>query len=253
MSKPNNQLTKTCISCKLQKPLSAFLEMAGQLGARYGNVCASCRKTHAEKKTQKKDDETTTSTSGKKVDSKAKAHGDITKKENKMRLDRTYHEDREKLGEKQIEKVLKTEQIEKAEKKHRFETRSSLWGNKKDVAARPVETREAAQARIATEYGIQQTQTIETVQKQEQSAKEQQKLDSIDISLGSSQTGEQKYKTAEFFKNVRALFGINSSLIDRAEKVATQNAKRQQEARRGNEPAAEPDKPSENIRNKWKP
>jgi hypothetical protein len=38
-----NQLSKTCINCGLQKPLTAYLQIAGAEGSTYGNICSTCR------------------------------------------------------------------------------------------------------------------------------------------------------------------------------------------------------------------
>ena len=45
-----NSPTKTCSSCGLKKPLSAFIQVSGPQGRHYGNICATCRSKDAKDK-----------------------------------------------------------------------------------------------------------------------------------------------------------------------------------------------------------
>jgi hypothetical protein len=116
----NTSLTKTCSSCGLEKPLSAFLQIAGPEGTMYGNLCASCRSGKLDKpKPAKEPDETTTSATGLKIDSKVKAKSEKDKA--------LFHKEREEKELKEQEKkkeenLVKTEKVEHklhSERKHR--------------------------------------------------------------------------------------------------------------------------------------
>lgn len=123
MNKPTQpNLTKTCVNCGQQKPLTAFLEMSGTQGTAYGNVCSSCRKTALEAMERRKKTEaegSTTSETGHKIDSKTKIHDAIDKREKSQQVEEEYHKERD-LEEKVIDTVIEKKQIaEQKEKKHR--------------------------------------------------------------------------------------------------------------------------------------
>ena len=133
MSKPNLSLTKTCSSCGQQKPLSAFLQLAGAKGSMYGNICASCRKTVATQG-HKETDEGTTRKADHRIGSEEKVHGDIKKKLDYQRVDELYREDRKVDAQKQSNQNKKVETTAKAERSYR----ESLWGkNNANTQAKP--------------------------------------------------------------------------------------------------------------------
>jgi len=143
MGKSNISLTKTCNSCGQQKPLSAFLELSGPQGTTYGNICASCRKANIENISQPKEPEDSTrSTTGIKIDAKAKVQGEKDKRELRKQIEEQYHDEREKLDEKQFLKEQKIQHVTQDEKKHRkefLEKRSFLDSTKKsDTNANPI-------------------------------------------------------------------------------------------------------------------
>ncbi|MBX3709865.1 MAG: hypothetical protein KIT56_04715 [Gammaproteobacteria bacterium] len=135
MASPNKSLTKTCNSCGLQKPMSAFLQFTGSQGATYGNICAACRKSNNETlDSPKEPEESTTSTTGVKIDAKTKVKGEIDKREYQKQIEEQYFEDREKQDEKLIKAIQKTQHLAKDEEKHRknfLEKHSFLDNSKK--------------------------------------------------------------------------------------------------------------------------
>lgn len=139
MNKPNVSLTKTCASCGVQKPLSAFLQIAGMQGSTYGNICSSCRKAHLEKPVPKEPEDSTTSRTGAKIDAKAKVQAEIDKREARKELEETYIEEREKKDEKQIHHIQKVDTLIKDEKKRResFLDRRSFLDKSKTNKATP--------------------------------------------------------------------------------------------------------------------
>lgn len=152
MNQPHPTLTKVCASCGLQKPLSAFLELSGTEGhIIYGNVCSSCRKTDKELKKE----ESTTSTSGVKIDSKVKTHIDIGKKQQQQNISEQYEEQRDKLEEKQVDHSARAEKVATGEKEHRkryLEKSSFLDQTSKKTQENPVpltpEERDAFERKI---------------------------------------------------------------------------------------------------------
>src|SRR5260221_9265818 len=102
MNKSNVSLTKTCSSCGLQKPLSAFLQLSSQSSATYGNICSACRKTNAENVATPKEaeEESTTSKTGLKIDAKTKVKSELDKLEFIKQVEENYHEERDKNTEK---------------------------------------------------------------------------------------------------------------------------------------------------------
>lgn len=112
MGSSHLSFTKICKSCGQQKPLSAFQQLTEGLRTTYGNVCASCRKIN-------KEQENTTSTTGKKIDAKAKVQGEADKRELRKQVDEDYFKERDKKGERLIKRTEKTVSTEHAEKKIR--------------------------------------------------------------------------------------------------------------------------------------
>lgn len=97
-NRENTSPMKTCTNCGQQKPISAFLEMGGEQGTSYGNICSTCRKTTLDelqrrKKTDAEGSSTTTDV-GHKIDTEAKIQGEIDKRELVQRIDDEYHAER---------------------------------------------------------------------------------------------------------------------------------------------------------------
>jgi len=110
--------TKTCSSCGLQKPLSAFLELSGDNAGSYGNICGSCRKAHQNKEIIEEGD-STKSDSGHKIDGKTKIVIDIDAKEKHHRAEEEYHEERDENEIIDTEILDKRDNKAKDERKHR--------------------------------------------------------------------------------------------------------------------------------------
>lgn len=118
MNKSKPAVTKTCAVCHLQKPLSAFLIIAGaQL---YGNICASCRsETHAHPPRDKETEESSRSDSGKKIDTKTKVVSEKDKREQRKELEEEYYDEREESEKRALEKTEKKTQQADLQTKHR--------------------------------------------------------------------------------------------------------------------------------------
>lgn len=181
MTGSDSLLTKTCSQCGLQKPLSAFLQLAGPEGATYGNLCASCRKAGVDEGLPHQDhEETTSSSSGFKIDSKSKIAEDIGKQEGLKQTEETYYQEREKNEEKSKSIFTQKEEIKKQEKKQRekyLKSRSFL-----SVSQRPKDQR--AIDKLAQERAAQQNSQLEHTQKQQLAIQEEQKQNEFDLRTG---------------------------------------------------------------------
>ena len=130
MDKPITPLTKTCSICGQQKPMAAFLQLAGAQGTTYGNICSTCRQAGLDKKVEPKEaDERTRSTTGKTIDNKAKVQVETDIKQLRKETEEQYFEELDEEIEQQSETTEKKQNVAKAEKSHRenyIEKRSFL-------------------------------------------------------------------------------------------------------------------------------
>ncbi len=120
MENLTSQLTRTCIACGIEKPLSAFLQLDKQ-GTSYGKVCAKCR---SQGKTGKPvpataDEERSTAPSGIGIRGKEKIYVD-TKREQKIHsLKELYKKETIKKQDTLDDKTKRALFKEGSEKKHR--------------------------------------------------------------------------------------------------------------------------------------
>jgi hypothetical protein len=119
-----NQLSKVCINCSLQKPLTAYLQITGPQGSTYGNICSTCRGSGLGKKVTipvHEDTGSSSSSTGLKIDAKAKLQADLEKKEALEKRKEAEKKEREELDKKnEAQENRKTAKKEK-EEKHRQE------------------------------------------------------------------------------------------------------------------------------------
>src|ERR1700722_17983588 len=94
----DNQLSKTCVSCGLQKPLTAFLQISGPEGSSYGNVCSTCRGSGLGRKIviPAVEEEHSTSSTGLKIDAKAKQQIEREKKRKSEEKNVLEHKEEQK-------------------------------------------------------------------------------------------------------------------------------------------------------------
>jgi len=246
MNKP--VLTKTCNTCGLQKPLSAFLQL-GEHGARaiYGNMCSSCRKTAMEKSKQHlpKDGEGgTTSTSGHRVDAKAKVQGDINKKEARDQIKELYRKEEEKDEKIESELSLTVEKIKEHDKQKlsKLEKSSFLTAPRK-----PFEAKQRA------EKTTQQSQQIEQSAQKEESAKQERQQKGLDFTspFEGTRVGQEKFKSAEF-RRFATLLGTGTAIGRTMGTSAAKSAKSGPDKTDKNAPASE-EPLIDYIKETWKP
>lgn len=128
-------LLKICSICGQQKPLSAFLQLAGTRGGSYGNVCATCRSAGLDKPIAKEVEDHSQTTSGLEIDAKTvlQRKKDLQIEHNE--IEENYHEERDLKEEKQSRLIEQTLIRSKAEEKGRDRIKKSFLDEKK--AAKP--------------------------------------------------------------------------------------------------------------------
>ncbi len=124
------QATRTCSICGQKKPLVAFLELAGDKGHTYGDICATCRGTgHGRKKSVEEGADQSGGTTRLQIDSKTKVQLEHDKKEQAKEHDKQDYLEKTKKESAEAEKSSHSEQREEAEKKYREEyLESRKWG-----------------------------------------------------------------------------------------------------------------------------
>lgn len=180
----NDQTTRTCTACGYKKPLVAFLEIAGEHGHSYGNVCANCRGVDAhQKETGTADNAGSTTRS--QLDHKAR------KQTEQERIDNFKHqtdlEAQEKARKENLasEKDHKTEEHEKIDKKHREEyltTQQEKTSTHKQKASL-FENQKLMQAFSQEKTVTEKTQTQQAMQETEISNELETKKTAADVSL----------------------------------------------------------------------
>lgn len=119
MNNPTPSITKTCSSCGLSKPLSAFLQVSGPEGSTYTNICSTCRKTQADAPTTTEKDDSTTSDTSHTIDSKSKVKADTDKRDLNKQIEENYFDEREQDELIQAKSIEKKGFQVKNEKEHR--------------------------------------------------------------------------------------------------------------------------------------
>lgn len=198
MNKTNSTLTKTCSSCGIQKPLSAFLQLSDKDSGTYGAVCSSCRQANRDKATTVIDVEdgtrtTTTAT----IDTKSKVQAELDQKQQRQQTEEDYHADRDKDELIETDRTKKIDTSSKDQRKHReglLGRRSFLSAENKTAASKsPIER--------AAQTAAQEAHNVDQVSKQETSTKEDLKEKDIDLSAPVEDTRfgkKEKHKGTSF-------------------------------------------------------
>jgi hypothetical protein len=189
------RITKTCINCGLQKPITAFLQITGAEGTSYGSICSTCRGSGMGKVVviTTPDEESGSSTGmGNRIDAKAKAHIDATNKNEEEKQKVSDKEEREKLEDGVDEHLERKEMKHAAERRHREEF---LETKKQDSFLNFQPKNPAAITEVKKAAQVKQIQ-IETVNKEE-SQKKDIHFDNIDLELA---IPGEKLKSATFLQ-----------------------------------------------------
>lgn len=211
----NKILNRTCLACKLEKPLNAFLQLSGTQGTTYGSICSTCRSETARKKAlapkEPEQDESDSGGSGLKINGKAKVRQETDQKIQRKKIKDSSHI-ADKAQEKLIlDKAERKEIREKAEKDHR----TDYIDAKKKQEKRAIGHGITAGKNIFTEHH----EAIEA-QSKETAEQHESRLNKIDTlhEFRDSQFGEIKFHSeifrafrnrSEIFQSVKSRLGFN--------------------------------------------
>ncbi|MHB1948656.1 MAG: hypothetical protein ACYCQI_11155 [Gammaproteobacteria bacterium] len=218
------QLARTCLACGTEKPLAAFLQISGSQGTVYGNICSSCRSAGAKSKTStpQVDDERGGTSSGLKIDNKAKLQKDIDqqlliKKHKELDL-----EEDQKLDQAELDAEERKEKKAKAEKDHRkgyIENKQAPgflgYQPKQQTPNHQIATQKAAQEKS---FIAQHEQIIEK-QKLESALDQEFKQTTTDFSSGVSidpALAGLRFQIGDSFLRLKTLLG-KSAFLGRVE------------------------------------
>lgn len=114
-----NQLTRVCAACGIEKPLSAFLQISGKQGNTYGNICATCRRQGKTAPGTQEDDAGGGRSVGHRIGTKEKVYAETETKRQIKDLKELYRQEINKKEERLDKKTKETDTIEQERKDHR--------------------------------------------------------------------------------------------------------------------------------------
>jgi hypothetical protein len=115
-----NQLTRICAACGIQKPLSAFLQLSGKASNSYGNICATCRSQGKTAPDSTDDTGSTGRTVEHRIGTKEKVFAETENKKQIKDLKEFYRQEVNKKEELLDKKTKQTDIIEQERKDHRI-------------------------------------------------------------------------------------------------------------------------------------
>ena len=252
-------LNRTCLSCGLEKPLAAFLQISGTQGTVYGNICSTCRSTGAKSKTivpkTDIDDEEGSESSGYRIDNKMKVQEEIERK----RLDKKTKEldqlERRALEDSLNKKTDRKDAKEKGEKEHRkdIDTKKQKGFLSTQTGTKPNNQSAIDRATHQERGFIQSHQEIIENQNQESAIKEEIRNTTIDLSqeFRDPQFGESGLRfQSEIFRAFRARLGPGANINA---KIRDMFIKKENKAGDSNEPIKEKDPLNEYADKNWNP
>ena len=239
-----NQLSKICFNCGLQKQLSAFLQISGPEGSSYGNICSTCRGSGLGKEIvipEKENEERHSSSStGLKIDAKTKVHLDIENKQRVQSQKETEIKETKKRESTKDELLERKEKKDEAELKHReayIEPKkkdSFLNYQSKKPAQKPItapEKEAVIKKAVMDQHGILQTLHKEELAKHEEKVKG---TDLVNIDVDLSQPLE-KMRSAEFNKAAKAQAWLRTGVSHGASQFLAKNPAAQKSAEMSNQ------------------
>lgn len=205
-----HKLTRTCASCGIDKPLSAFLEISSSHGSRYGQICATCRaagKGVPHHKTS--DDETVTVPSGARLGSKERVFIEKEQKRQVKDLKDLFKKEAQKKEAFSEKKIEETEIKEKERKEHKIYSEGKKQGflSTKTPASAQTEVKRAATART-----IEQHERVLETKRQEDVIRQEFLINSIDLTSPIVDTTMTKYQT-DAFKQFAAWLGSDAPIV----------------------------------------
>lgn len=201
----NIPLTRTCSSCGIKKPLSAFLQISGTKGTTYGSICSSCRGAEAAKKNIVKEDEHGSIASGVTIGTKERVQVELKQKQQQQDLKHAEKEEQKKELELTEKKLERSELTEKTEKDRR---ESYLKAKQKQsfLAHFPTDNKQPVKKfdqKIFAEHSLfeGQQRVLET-EKKEKSLQEEIRATTVDLTAPfiAPHSAQQKYGPGTIFQ-----------------------------------------------------
>ncbi len=177
-------LTRICVACGIEKPLSAFLQITGSQGTTYGIICSTCRSAGIKGKAPAPthEDERSSTSSGMRIGAKERLEIDQQKKRDRQESQSREEQEakkREKTKEDKFERIVETEKAEKTHRETFIEEKKkqaflnyqskkplsgqSIIGQKKDERASAQEEKHRSVEASRKEEAIQHEQKITTL------------------------------------------------------------------------------------------
>lgn len=180
MNKPN--LTRICLSCNVEKPLSAFLQIAGASGTHYGNICAQCRGASSTSKIIFTTDEKQGGGTGARIGAKQKIQMDLTKKA----ILETQKETEIKEDKNKQEQFIKETETKSTRKENEKKHHQSFLDTKKQTHSQNVDKK--ASEKTALKSRIEEAQSAEKAEHQatfnkQEGAQQEIRMTTTDLSV----------------------------------------------------------------------
>lgn len=220
MNKPT-LLSKKCVSCGIERPLNSFLILKTQVGAQYGNICASCRQVQARHDNAKQDiDDASGTVDRHTIDNKTKVAIERDKKQQQKETEILNLEESIQDEEEKNRALEKKTAISSEEKKHRqaFLDSKPIKHSLARTREQPSQKNQEQQSHLAKE--IQQKEHETT----------QQEINELNLNSPlSSPTDKLKHQSATF-KHFLAWAGEGSAIAKNLTQLAQKNLSGQQKS-----------------------
>lgn len=207
----NKTPIRICSSCGLKKPLSAFIQVSGPEGRRYGNICATCRgQMEKEKDASSPFDESSTLELRLRIGAKERVQGEKEQKR-QLTIQRDSHREEVKKREAlSIERVQQTDKQNSADKDRRkiyLEAKKTpgFLSKRSTTTSLPPKNLKAEPQLIERSSSTalsEREQAVETLNQVENNTQESRRTGPIDLSISfvDSQLGELKYHSQAFLQ-----------------------------------------------------
>ena len=216
-------LSKKCASCGIERPLNSFLILKTQVGAQYGNICASCRQVQAKQDNPAKQDidDASGTVDRHTIDNKTMVAIERDKKKQQKETEtRDFEESIQTEEEKNLALEKKTT-INAEEKKHR-----QAFLDSKPIKQSLVRTKEQP---LSQKNQDQQSHLIKDTQQKEHE-KTQQEINELNLNTSLSGPTDRLKHQSTTFKHFLAWAGEGSSIAKNLAQLSQKHLSGQQKA-----------------------
>lgn len=243
---PSPHLTRTCAVCGLQKPLAAFLQISGEHGTLYGNICAACRGSGRTIKNPKLSDEKEKGGASLRIGSKEKIYAEKDQRQKIKDIKELFNKEAKRREALTQQKLEATEEKEKERKEKLFldPKQGFLAKNSLIKESNRKESVEATTVKKAQDIREMMVENI----KMEDALRQEIQMTTADLAVPyiEPQTWHLRYH-GEHFLRFKAWLGTSSPIVTALERLQT-HGKKLSESHVQNKPqAAEPSPPKKEI------